>query len=127
MSNRQDDLEDPNTPEMFLLPEGESVMAIFNSDPSDDSGGHGRFFVNVLTPTGVSRPALLTSDKPESLPDDDNGFTVDDVEYLVVPGASCDNAVGAWFLYVRNDQNANSGDDVNYIQARHFTSVSLPR
>lgn len=120
---------DVNETEFYALPEGNTVVTIFNLTRGTDDTTEGRFFVNVIDSSAkVSDAALLTNDTSLEIDDHGEGPTTDGTEYMVVPGPTCDNAVGAWFFYMRYDYPVNNSSLESYqLQGRRITGTNLPR
>jgi len=124
------EFEDITALTIKLLPRGNDLVVIYNTESQDDNGGNGKFFVNTMTNGNWSDAALLTNDSVEPLNDGEIPFTKSGANYEIISGVSngCDTAVGTWLFWLREDANAFDTSSERFtLQGRRITGTSMSK
>lgn len=125
------EFEDINQTVLELIPQGNDVVAIFNTESQTDEGNDGKFFINTFSGGSWSDAALFTNDAPDPLNDEDSPFAKSGATYEIIRGVSSgiDSGVGTWLFWVRADfsDESDSGDERFLLQGRRITGTSMSR
>jgi hypothetical protein len=124
------EFEDIDEPTLDLIPQGNSLVAIFNTETHDDNGNDGKFFVNAYRNGIWSDAALLSNDSVEPIEDDENPFSKSGENWEILRGVNqgCDYATGTWLFWLREDANGqDSSTESLTLQGRRVFDTSMSR
>ncbi|MEO1481838.1 MAG: hypothetical protein AAFU77_07010 [Myxococcota bacterium] len=123
--------DDLDAASLLLLPEGNDVVAVFNTSHHEDGGpGEGGYiFVNSYTAGEWSDAALLSNDSTFELDDTEQPFRDTGMVFGYAPSfvGGAPRAVGSFTFWLRWQHNNGSTNYRFELRGRRLTGVQLPR